>query len=72
VKGKTLYAFLMGWPDRETTIKPLAIHDGKIANVEMLGFKGNLQWSQDETGLKVAMPPTRPCDHAIALRIAVV
>jgi alpha-L-fucosidase len=70
VKGKTLYAFLMGWPDGETTIKPLALDSGKIANVEMLGFKGKLQWSQDETGLKVAMPPTRPCDHAVALRIA--
>jgi alpha-L-fucosidase len=70
VKGKSLYAFLMGWPGRETTIKPLALHDGKVATVELLGFKGNLQWSQDETALKVAMPPTRPCDHAVALRIA--
>jgi alpha-L-fucosidase len=71
VKGKSLYAFLMGWPDRETTIKPLATpFAGKIANVEMLGFRGKLQWSQDETGLKVAMPPTKPSDHAIALRIA--
>jgi alpha-L-fucosidase len=71
VKGKSLYAFLMGWPDRETTIKPLAIPSaGMIENVELLGFKGKLQWSQDETGLKVAMPPTKPCDHAVALRIA--
>jgi alpha-L-fucosidase len=74
VKGKTLYAFLMGWPERETTVKPLAIHanpsPGKIGNVEMLGFRGKLQWSQDETGLKVAMPPRKPCDHAVALRIA--
>jgi alpha-L-fucosidase len=74
VKGKSLYAFVMGWPERETTIKALAIHanpsPGKIGNVEMLGFKGKMQWSQDETGLKVAMPPTKPCDHAVALRIA--
>ena len=64
----------MGWPERETTIRALSIHanpsPGKIGNVEMLGFKGKLQWSQDETGLKVAMPPKKPCDHAVALRIA--
>jgi alpha-L-fucosidase len=60
----------MGWPTRETTIKPLALREGKIANVELLGFKGKLQWSQDETGLKVAMPPTKPCDNAVTLRIA--
>ena len=69
-KGSTLYAFVMGWPDRETVIKSLA-SAGKIANVELLGFKGKLQWSQDESGLKVAMPAEKPCEHAIALKIAV-
>jgi alpha-L-fucosidase len=68
-KGNTLYAFMMGWPDREAVIKSLA-SAGKIANVELLGFKGKLQWSQDETGLKVAMPAEKPCDHAIVLKIA--
>jgi len=57
---------MMGWPDREAVIKSLA-SAGKIANVELLGFKGKLQWSQDETGLKVAMPAEktlRPRDCA--------
>ena len=76
VKGKVLYAFLMGWPERETTVRALAINGnpspGKIGNVEMLGFKGKLQWSQDENGLKVDMPPNKPCDHAVALRIGLV
>jgi S-formylglutathione hydrolase FrmB len=43
---------------------------GRIANVELLWLKGNLQGSEDETGLKVAMPAERPCEHAIALKIA--
>ena len=64
----------MGWPERETVIKSLALHadpsPGKIANVELLGFKGKLQWSQDEAGLKLAMPAEKPCDHAIVLKIA--
>jgi alpha-L-fucosidase len=68
-KGSTLYAFVMGWPEREIVIKSLA-SAGKIGNVELLGFKGKLQWSQDESGLKVAMPAEKPCDHAIALKIA--
>jgi hypothetical protein len=39
--------------------------------VELLGFQGKLQWWQDESGLKVAMPAEKPCEHAIALKIAV-
>ena len=69
-KGATLYAFVMGWPERETVIKSLA-SAGKVANVELLGFKGKLQWAQDESGLKVAMPAEKPCEHAIVLKIAV-
>jgi alpha-L-fucosidase len=69
-KGATLYAFVMGWPEREAVIKSLA-SAGKVANVELLGFKGKLQWSQDEAGLKVAMPAEKPCEHAIVLKIAV-
>jgi alpha-L-fucosidase len=37
--------------------------------VQLLGFKGKLKWTQDEACLKVQMPPTRPCDHAFALKI---
>jgi alpha-L-fucosidase len=60
----------MGWPGREAVIESLA-SPGKIANVELLVFKGKLQWSQDESGLRVAMPPDKPCEHAIVLTIAV-
>jgi len=68
-KGATLYAFIMGWPEREAVIKSLA-SSAKVANVELLGFKGKLQWSQNETGLTVTMPAEKPCDHAIVLKIA--
>ena len=40
-KGKTLYAFLMGWPGKEAVVAPLASKGaqdvGKIRNVELLG-----------------------------------
>ena len=65
-KGKMLYAFVMGWPEKETAI-PVA---DRASNVELLGFKGKLKWSQDMSGLKVQLPPEKPCDHAIALKIA--
>lgn len=73
-KGDTLYAFVMGWPDYQAVIKPLAANTalrvGKIQNVELLGYDGKLDWSQDNKGLKVLMPAQKPCDHAIVFRIA--
>jgi alpha-L-fucosidase len=41
-----------------------------VRNVELLGFKGTGKWTQDEKGLTVQMPEQKPCDHAIALKIA--
>ena len=32
--------------------------------------KASSDWSQDEPGLKVAMPAEKPCEHAIVLKIA--
>jgi hypothetical protein len=29
-----------------------------------------VKWTQDEKGLTVQMPAQKPCDHAIALKIA--
>ena len=72
-KGDTLYAFVMGWPEYQTVIKPLATNTalrvGKIQNVELLGFDGKLDWSQDDTGLKVMMPAQKPCDYAIVFKV---
>ncbi len=72
-KGGTLYAFVMGWPEQEAVIKPLATNGpqnaGKIGNVQLLGFKGKLKFTQDAAGLKVQMPARKPCDHAVALKI---
>jgi alpha-L-fucosidase len=63
----------MGWPEKSASIKALAANDpqqaGRIHNVELLGHKGNLKWTQDESGLKVDMPSEKPCDHAVTLKI---
>ncbi|HEX5234348.1 MAG TPA: alpha-L-fucosidase [Silvibacterium sp.] len=60
VKGATLYAFVMGWPEYEVKIKSLAqgteLRVGKIENVELLGFGGKLEWQQSGEGLVVRVP----------------
>ena len=72
-KGQTLYAFIMGWPDKPPVIEPLATKGkhfaGRVRNVELLGHQGKLKWSQDESGLKVQLPPEKPGSHAFALKI---
>ena len=72
-KGDTLFAFVMGWPEYQAVIRPLATNTGlrigKIQNVELLGFDGKLEWSQDISGLKIMMPAQKPCDYAIVFKV---
>src|ERR1017187_8834271 len=72
-KGSTLYAFVMGWPEKEAVVKALStkstVAPFKVKNVELLGFKGKVKWTQDENGLTVQLPPQKPSDHAIALKV---
>jgi alpha-L-fucosidase len=72
-KGDTLYAVVMGWPEYHAAIRPLATNTGlrvgKIQNVELLGFDGKLEWSQDNSGLKVMTPPQKPCDYAYVFKV---
>jgi alpha-L-fucosidase len=72
-KGKSIYAFIMGVPDKEAVITALGTSSpqtpGKIAAVELLGHKERLQWTQTATGLTVQIPDRKPSDHAIALKV---
>jgi alpha-L-fucosidase len=73
VKGDSLYAIILGnWPGEEAVITSLATTnspDGKIKTVALLGSKGKLQFTQDETGLKVKLPAAAPCKYAYVLKI---
>ncbi len=59
-KGSTLYAFVMGWPEKKTVINALGVASdqapGKILKAEMLGYRGDLEWKQDDSALQVQMP----------------
>jgi alpha-L-fucosidase len=72
-KGGTLYAFVMGWPAYKTVIRSLAtdtaLRVGRIESVELLGYGGKIDWTQDSGGLTLTMPETAPSKHAVAFRI---
>jgi alpha-L-fucosidase len=73
-KGKTLYAFALGWPeDGQLTIRSLAQPTGekgnRIQRVELLGDKGRLKFTQTTNGLVVMLPAKRPSEHTAALKI---
>jgi len=71
--GDVLYAFVMGWPNYQATIKPLALKTalrvGTIRQVELLGFDGKVEWTQDEAGLRVMTPGRKPCDYAVVFKV---
>jgi alpha-L-fucosidase len=73
-KAGALYAFFMGWPEREVVIAPLATTSphvvGRVENVALLGYAGPLSWKHDERGLVVQLPPQKPSDFACTLKIA--
>ena len=73
-RGKTLYAFAMGWPGKQATIPSLALGGKydvpKFHNVDLLGHKGKLKWHQDSSALVVDLPEQQPSEHAVAFRIA--
>lgn len=72
-KGSTLYAFVMGWPEKEAVVRALGHsspqNPGRIRNVEMLGHKAKLNWKQDESALRVRMPAERISDVSITLKV---
>jgi alpha-L-fucosidase len=75
MKGDSLYAFVMVWPEsRSTVIKSLVtnsphIEGRKVSDVSLLGYGGKLVWTQDENGLNVELPATPPCASVVTLKI---
>lgn len=63
----------MGLPEKQAVVPPLATAGssgvGKITQVELLGFPGKLVWLQDGTGLKIQLPETKPCKHALVFKV---
>jgi alpha-L-fucosidase len=74
VKDRVLYAIVMELPaaGQSVLVKSLArtspLAKGTVTEVSLLGYSGKLDWSQDDSGLKVTLPAA-PSEHAVALRI---
>lgn len=73
VKGSTLYAFVMGWPEKQAAVSALGLASdtapGRILKAEMLGHKGALEWKQDEAALHVKMPAAKVSDIGFTLKL---
>jgi len=72
-KGKTLYAFVMGWPEKEASVQSLGLASpqapGKILNVNLLGHDGKVDWKQEDGALIVQMPVEKLSDIGITLKV---
>jgi alpha-L-fucosidase len=73
-KGNVVNVFILGWPEKEIVVGALGTASpqmpGKVVNVELLGHKSGLKWTQDAEGLRVQLPSEKPCDHAVTLQVA--
>jgi alpha-L-fucosidase len=72
-KGSTLYAFVLGWPEKEAVVNALGLaspqQPGRIRSVELLGRAGKINWKQDEAALRVQMPAEKISDVGITLKV---
>jgi alpha-L-fucosidase len=74
-KAGSLYAFVGAWPDsRVARIKSLGtaspqLAGAKVTAVSLLGYDGNVSFTQDEQGLSVNLPDEAPSQHAVTLKI---
>lgn len=74
-RGKTLFAFVQGWPAGQLAIRSLATNSpqnpDKVVDVRMLGRKDPLRFTQDASALRVTLPSEKPAtaDIGITLKI---
>jgi alpha-L-fucosidase len=70
-KGDVVYAFSMGWPERQLTVDALGTRAGagKIRSVQLLGHSGPVKWTQGDGALTVALPAEKPSDHAVVFKV---
>ncbi len=74
-RDDALYAFVMAEPnsaDRTVTLEfitELNANAGVVESVELLGYKGGLEWENHPDGLQVILPSELPSDFAHGLKI---
>jgi len=72
-KGDTVYAFILGWPEKPVVIRSMAkgspLVTGDVNNVCLLGADCKLEWSRTDEGLVIKPPAKQPCESAYAFKI---
>lgn len=71
LKGSTIYAIVMGWPDGQTVVRnlPPNFYPCEIENISMLGSSEPIKWSVQNNDLILSRPEKKPCDHAFVYKI---
>ncbi|MGC6400904.1 alpha-L-fucosidase [Sphingomonas sp. FW199] len=70
-KGDTLYAIMLGWPQGPLSMDRLPQNIGRVRAVTLIGSTDPVTFKQNDAGLTVTLPATRPAgvQHAYVLRI---
>ncbi|MDR3740366.1 MAG: alpha-L-fucosidase [Terracidiphilus sp.] len=71
-KGNTLYAFVMGRPS-EAVVNALGLYSpqapGKIQRVRILGYNGDVAWTQEDSALRVTVPAACTSEIGLTLKV---
>lgn len=71
INKNALYVFGLNVKDNQAFVKSLAKSDAlRIKKIEMLGDKGKIAFTQDESSLKVQLPAARATDLPFVLKIS--
>jgi alpha-L-fucosidase len=74
-KGKTLFAFVQGWPQGDASIRALGTASPqapeKVLDVRMLGHDAPLRFTQEPAGLRVTMPAEKPATADVGVTLKV-
>jgi alpha-L-fucosidase len=68
-KDGALYAIALSWPGAEAKITSLGSGAARVSGVSLLGSPQQLNWSQDESGLKISLPAEKPCRYAYSFKV---
>lgn len=67
-KGNKIYTLLFEWPqNNEIVIRTFRKGNENISSLRMLGTDQKPEWTQEEDGLHVKLPATKPGQHAWVL-----
>jgi len=75
MKGRPIYAFVMGWPGMEVVLPALGTGSAqsppKMQAVSLLGGPAKLKFAQEAIGLRITLPEERPAAAEIGITLKV-